>query len=47
LPGERDSKGCKGEKEGQNGKDFHGTGGGVTDMNEIGELQEGKMDCVG
>ena len=42
LSGERDSKGGKGEKDGQNGKGFHGTAGGVTDFNEIGELEEGK-----
>ena len=42
LPGERDGEGGKGEKKGQNGKGFHGTAGGVTDFNEIGELEEGK-----
>tara|TARA_B100000497_G_C7368520_1_gene237764 strand:- start:365 stop:553 length:189 start_codon:yes stop_codon:yes gene_type:complete len=47
LSGERDSKGGKGEKEGQNGNGFHGTAGGVTDFNEIGELEEGKESCAG
>lgn len=47
FSGERDSKGGKGDKKGQNGKGFHGTAGGVTDLNEIGELEGGKENCVG
>ena len=47
LAGERDGEGGKGEKEGQNGKGFHGIVGGVIDLNEIGELEERKGNCVG
>ncbi len=47
FSGERDSKGGKGEKKRQNGKGFHGIVRGVIDLNEIGELEERKGNCVG